>query len=484
MLGTWSLNMTLKKRSDITHEVKKIEAEGLDANQRAIDLALLAEKTKQTFENLSSGITTEVKQEINQSSLDTQHSIDLKHQSEIKKVEDTSIQLDEYQNKLEVAISADINDINQIDKLKNQASLAGTDSSALQEAKITKQQEIEFLSQIDRTIDKTQEQLRQHLAENKQKRKKSRKEYNNKDLSPVLEQPSKFENSDGDKDSTEHQDSDLSEFDFLPTGVHFVEDLQKFWTELSPLISSFINKTIASATIPLSMLVPLISSPPFIQMTRTGINILKKIVQIYPDAIDLSNRTIGSEFSHLPNDSLFKSIAELSEKNDRIIFGEFGELAGYTENKKEEDEINNAAGQRVFNDTSSAGGSPPKPPKEPSIFAKSLSYGHLYGKNQPISFEKTDNGGTLQALLPDGRNSECYINYSIDDSGRIKIGDIQVPPSLQRQGIATLLFKDLEERVPVGTTFFFEINDRPQFWKSVGFEFNDQTKEYYKVKID
>jgi hypothetical protein len=481
--------MTLRKRQDITRDVKGLETKGLDTNQKAIDLARLAERTKQTFDSLNSGITKESQLGIDRANLESRQSIDLKHQLEIEKVEDISTHLDEYQSKFETAISANIADMSQLDRLKQQASLAGIDSPALQEAKIAKQKEIEFLSQIDRNIDRTQEQLKQHLAESRQRRKNLYRDYENKDLSPVIEQPSEFKDNSDHESTTEYRNENLLDPKFPAAGVQ-IDEWQQLLAEFSQSIVPFINKTVASITIPFSMFTALIGSPPFIQMTKAGINALKSSVEIiadvYPDLVDLNNRTLGADWSTLPDESIFKVIADISAKHDELHFGneEVAELVNEYASAEEKKDEERKGKKQIFDDAHSASGSPPKPPKEPSHFAKSLSYGHLYGKNQPTSFEKTDNGGMLQALLPDGRDSDCYVNYSIDDSGRIKIGDIQVPPSFQKQGIATLLFKDLESRVPVGTTFFFETNEAPQFWKSVGFKFNEKTKEYYKVKSD
>jgi hypothetical protein len=481
--------MTLKKRQDITCDVKGLETKGLDANHKAIDLARLAEKTKQTFDSLNSGITNESQLGVDQANLETRQSIDLKHQSEIEKVEDVSTHLDEYQSKFEIAISANIADMSQLDRLKKQASLAKIDSPTLQEAKIAKQKEIEFLSQIDRNIDRTQEQLKQHLAESRQRRKNLYRDYKNKDLYPVIEQPSEFEDSSDRESTTEYLDENLSDPNFPAAGVQ-LEEWQQLLAEFSQSIVPFINKTVASVTIPFSMFTALIGSPPFIQITKVGVNFLKSSVEIitdvYPDLVDLNNRTLGAKWSTLSDESIFKIISDISEEHDKLHFGneEVAEFVNEYASAEEEKERKRRHKRQLFDDASSSTDSSPKPPKEPSAFAKSLSYGHLYGKNEPISFGENDSGGTLQALLPDGTNSECYVNYSIDNSGRIKIGDIQVPPNFHRQGIATLLFKDLEERVPTGTTFFFVENQSPEFWASAGFRFNDRTKEYYKTKFD
>jgi hypothetical protein len=480
--------MTLKKRQDITRDVKGLETKGLDANQKAIDLARLAERTKQTFDSLNSGITNESQLGIDRSNLETRQSIDLKYQSDIEKVKDVSTHLDEYQSKFETAISANIADMSQLDRLKKQASLDGIDSPALQEAKIAKQKEIEFLSQIDSNIDRTQEQLKQHLAESQQRRKNSYREYKNKDLSLLIEQPLEFEES-SDNEPNEYLNENLSDPNFPATGVQ-IEQWQQLLAELSQSIVPFINKAVASVTIPLSMFTALIGSPPFIQMTKVGVNALKSSVEIiadvYPDLVDLNNRTLGANWSNISDESIFKIISDISEDHDKLHFGdeEVAEFVNEYASSEEEKERKRKRNKQLFDDASSSTDSSPTPPKEPSAFAKSLSYGHLYGKNEPIGFGVNNSGGTLQALLPDGTNSECYVNYSIDNSGRIKIGDIQVPPNLHRQGIATLLFKDLEERVPVGTTFFFVENQSPEFWASAGFRFNDRTKEYYKIKSD
>jgi hypothetical protein len=481
--------MTQKKRQDIIHDVKDLETKGLDANQKAIDLARLAERTKQTFDSLSNGITKESQLGIDQLSLETRQSINLKYHSEIETVEDVSIQLDEYQSKFETAISANIADISQLDRLKQRASLDGIDSPALQEAKIAKQKEIEFLSHLDSNIDRTQEQLEQHLAESQQRRKNLYREYKNKDLSTVVEQPSEFEDGFDNEPTAEYLNENLSDPNFPAAGVQF-EEWQQLLVEFSQSIVPFINKAVTLVTIPFSMFTALIGSPPFIQMTKVGVNFLKSSVEIiadvYPDLVDLNNRTLGANWSTLSDESIFKIISDISEEHDKLHFGdeEVAEFVNEYASAEEEKERKRRRDRQLFDDASSSTDSSPTPPKEPSAFAKSLSYGHLYGKNEPVGFGANDSGGTLQALLPDGTNSECYVNYSNDNSGRIKIGDIQVPPNLHRQGIATLLFKDLEERVPVGTTFFFVENQSPEFWASAGFRFNDRTKEYYKIKSD
>jgi GNAT superfamily N-acetyltransferase len=123
--------------------------------------------------------------------------------------------------------------------------------------------------------------------------------------------------------------------------------------------------------------------------------------------------------------------------------------------------------------------------KKLSRFALSLSYGHLNGiyekpHIQP-TFEKNDYG-KLEALLSDRRGSDCYINYSVDNQLRVKIADIHVPELYRRKGVATLLFRDLEQRVPMGTQFFFQENKEEEFWESVGFKLNPETGEYYYIK--
>jgi hypothetical protein len=483
--------MASKNRRDITDDVKSLEAKGLDASQKAINLARLAEKTKQTFDSFNGSITNESQLVVNRAIIEVQQSLDSKHHLEIEKVQNISTQLDEYQNKFEEAISANTTDIGKISLLEQQANLKNVDSSALQEAKQAKQQEIEFLSQIDIDIERTQEQLKQHLTESRQRRKRIAHEYKNKDLSPTLDCSSEVEDSFNDGSTTEYKGDSLLDPILSDPQINNIREWGKLFVdlvELSESIAPFINKTISLATLSVSMFTGLMGSPQFTQAIDIGVKVLRSsmkiIVKVYPNLIDLNNQTLGSDWSTLPDESIFKIIADISEKNDKFHFGDedIAELINWYASNEEEKDRERKREQQNFDEASSSTEAPPPPPKEPSAFAKSLSYGHLYGKEPPTSFGENDRGGTLQALLPDGTNSECYINYSIDTSGRIKIGDIQVSPNHQRQGIATLLFKDLESRVPTGTTFFFVENQSPEFWTSTGFQFNDRTKEYYKTK--
>jgi hypothetical protein len=300
--------MPFKKRHDITREVDSLKNKGLDAKQQALEIAKFAEKRKRVFDGLNEA-TTETSLIIDRSDLETKNLVDFKHHSEVEKVDDAYTQLGEYQSKFKMAISADNTDISQIDELRKQVSLEGIDPSALQQAQESKQQEIEFLSQVNHSIDRTQEQLKQHLAKSRQRFKKPHSEYKNKDLSPVIEQPLEFEDSSDRKPTAEYLDENLVDPNFPATDAQ-IEQWQQLLAELSQSIIPFFNKTVASVTIPLSMFSALIGSPPFIQMTKVGVNFLKSSVEIiadvYPDLVDLNNRTLGANWSTLSDDSIFK----------------------------------------------------------------------------------------------------------------------------------------------------------------------------------
>lgn len=105
--------------------------------------------------------------------------------------------------------------------------------------------------------------------------------------------------------------------------------------------------------------------------------------------------------------------------------------------------------------------------KEPTDFAKSLKYGLTYSGSKPCF----DQGiyEVLEAVLPNGVQSDCRISYRVDGLNRIRITNIDVPNAYQKQGIGTLLFKNLESQAPFGTIFYFVENLATEFWKKQGF---------------
>ncbi len=82
-------------------------------------------------------------------------------------------------------------------------------------------------------------------------------------------------------------------------------------------------------------------SQPFIQANKLGTNLLKSginfVVNDFQKVVDLNNETLGSDISNLPDESVFKVIAKLSEDAEKRHFSteDIADLIGqYTDNEE------------------------------------------------------------------------------------------------------------------------------------------------------
>lgn len=460
--------MTAKKRKEIAQEVEKLQAEGQKASQKATELAKLVQETQQTFESLEGETTAEATQTLIQTQHRSRQLVENQHQEQVQQIETVYDNLDDKRDQFDQAIAANQSDIQQLRSLEKQALQFQVDATSLQKAENAKQEEIAFLENLDRGAASTQEQLKAHLDKSRQKRRGTQSNYERRTLAESIP------NSDVGTDSNTTEDN-LEATSALPS--HLVQIVQGLDVILKGSQTIF-KDAVSLTTMSISLFTSIATHPNVMRFTYDRI-------QNAIDVLDFSNKTLGADWSSLPDDSLPKQVAELTEEQEKFHFGneETAELVNEwadAEEKKNEERRRKSQQSRP-NDVPVAT-APPKPDKEPSAFAKSLSYGHLRGDYTP-SFKQNDHG-KLEARFPDGRDTDCYINYSVDQFNRIKITDINVPPNFRRQGVATLLFKDLEERVPDGTVFFFAENQAPDFWHSAGFEFNAATQEFFKVKLD
>jgi hypothetical protein len=172
--------MAIKKRKDISQEVAKLEDEGQDASQKAVDLAKFAEATKSTFESLSPDFTEETSQTISQASHELQASIDTNHSEVLQESENVLANLEQKQKGFEGAITADKSDISKLNTLQAEGNeVAHSNIAKVQESK---QEEIDFLTGLIKDVEEVQDDIDKKLNESKQRRQAARFSYKSKSL--------------------------------------------------------------------------------------------------------------------------------------------------------------------------------------------------------------------------------------------------------------------------------------------------------------
>lgn len=126
--------------------------------------------------------------------------------------------------------------------------------------------------------------------------------------------------------------------------------------------------------------------------------------------------------------------------------------------------------------------------KTPSVsdFAKNLNF-----KIEPVSntdFQK------IIAINPRNNEKVGFLEFASSEDNKVRIIDTQVPEAFQgrnnpeTKGIGSMLFQNLEKRMPNGTEIYFFENLKPEFWEKMGFmETNDEKSprhdkiKYYKL---
>jgi hypothetical protein len=467
--------MSAKKRKEIAQEVEQLAAKGEKASQKATALTQLAQTTQETFKSLGGAITAETSQILNHSEQQTQHQVELQQSIEIREIETVYEEFEGRREEFENAISANQTDIHQIQLLESESNLLRVDSHFLQQAGSIKQEEISFLDATNDSIELHQQKLKKHLDSSKERRKSARSNPKYTTLGDVKI----YSDSSVDSGHSKINDEPRNEAKLALNLNLLFQQVDEIEKSARILLKDLMMLILMGG----STILPCITNSNVINFVNHTAKIVFEVVDNTKKLVELSNQTIGADWSPLPNNSVLKGIAEEFEDKNKLHFGteEVAELADeYANSEEEKSRKRRQEAQKWQSGNTASKMDSNKTKIEPSNFAKSLSYGHLYGKYE-ASFEEGQHG-MLQALLPNGQNSGCYINYLVEDMGRIKINDIQVPSDLRGQQIASLLFQDLEDRAPPKTVFFFTENEAAHFWESVGFQFNDTTGEYYRIK--
>ncbi|MBP0013396.1 MAG: GNAT family N-acetyltransferase [Roseofilum sp. SBFL] len=196
-----------------------------------------------------------------------------------------------------------------------------------------------------------------------------------------------------------------------------------------------------------------------IEKTVAGVQIFSSLAGTAISAPTQRDPTLTERYQRMPG------IARVM--NGEQQFSEYyqQQQEAETKRKKRELEISSKADK-----PSQASGSPPKK-HPPSAFAQSLNYRDRYGSWDDFYQDiEAETSARIEALLPDGREIG-YINVCKQSDGRVYIQDTEVAKAYRKQGIGTLLFKKLEEKLPQGTQLYFITNDAPKnYWKNRGFK--------------
>jgi hypothetical protein len=163
--------------------------------------------------------------------------------------------------------------------------------------------------------------------------------------------PATFSNKNGSNQSqvTDSQESNskLTEKD--------IQDWQKTWTDVSKSVTPFFNKMCALSTMSLSLFLGAMNSSPVAQvmkLSKQGLTSgIEFIVGDFQSVIDLNNETLGSEWSNLPDESIFKVISKITEDADNLHFGDevIADIIGDFADQDEENKKRRRREQDVLN---------------------------------------------------------------------------------------------------------------------------------------
>jgi hypothetical protein len=122
--------------------------------------------------------------------------------------------------------------------------------------------------------------------------------------------------------------------------------IQQFNT-VSQSAQILLKSTVACLMMGSSLFIRLATHPTIIKSVNRGVEITQNIM----DGVELSNRTVGADWSPLADDSILKDIADKSEKNDNLHFGteEMAELANeYADSEEEKNRKRKRESEKFF----------------------------------------------------------------------------------------------------------------------------------------
>lgn len=172
--------MTTKKRKEIAQEGKQLGAEGQDVVQKVTNLENLAELAISTFEDQSEGVTAEAIQSTSKANIRFQSTVEKKVDQKTQEGEEIYDELSVKQENFEQAIVADKADISKLNTLKEQASSEKINSSEIDKAKESKQEEIEFLQKESQILQGHQKELKSKILNSKRRRQAAQNNYHSK----------------------------------------------------------------------------------------------------------------------------------------------------------------------------------------------------------------------------------------------------------------------------------------------------------------
>jgi chromosome segregation ATPase len=166
--------MTIQKTSDIKKEVSEVKEKGKETTSEMKNLAAYAERLKATFKQLEGDATEEGDSATKQAVEASQAALEKKYDQTKSKYEEVKNELQKTEQDFQQAGQADQRDITKLNSVAQEAKKVGADDTALKKAVISKQIEINFLTEQNKDIDKTQKEMKADASES-QKRKQSAK---------------------------------------------------------------------------------------------------------------------------------------------------------------------------------------------------------------------------------------------------------------------------------------------------------------------
>ncbi|MBD1892960.1 EndoU domain-containing protein [Coleofasciculus sp. FACHB-SPT9] len=230
--------MTTKKRKEIAQEVKQLGAEGQDVVQQVTNLENLAELAISTFEDQSEGVTAEAIQSTSKANIRFQSTVEKKVDQKTQEGEEIYDELSVKQENFEQAIVADKADISKLNTLKEQASSEKINSSEIDKAKESKQEEIEFLQGQSQIVQENQKGLKSKILNSKRRRQAAQSSYHSKNSLYSSQQDLKTKNeklfdtydssydgsTDVEKTDGTYQEEKEDTFSFVPNQFNEISD--------------------------------------------------------------------------------------------------------------------------------------------------------------------------------------------------------------------------------------------------------------------
>lgn len=170
----------INSRAEIKTEDKKLAKESQDASKKNLEVANVAEKTKQTLESLHGEGTSEAARAMEQASQELQQSIDTRQTETLRESQNIDQQIEKQKQAFEKSSRADHSDITKLQDLGREAEKAGVSTKDIEKANQAKLEEIQFLGTESQFVEAKKQEMHTKVNESKQRRQEARMKYQSK----------------------------------------------------------------------------------------------------------------------------------------------------------------------------------------------------------------------------------------------------------------------------------------------------------------